>query len=109
MTKNEADKARHAQIWKDIKEHEDNAKLTHNYMTKKGWYLEEIDSITKCVDYVEGAWANKIEKANNWCNTNCTGRHTVYDTNQYWFQLEADAFLFKMSHDTTIRLTSKTS
>lgn len=107
MTKNQASKARHAQIWKEIKEHEDNAKITHNYMIKKGWYLQEINSITRCVDYVVNGWAKKIELANDWCEDNCVGPHIVHDTNQYWFKLETDAFMFNMSHD--IRLTSKTS
>ena len=106
MTKNEADKARQAQIWKEIKEHEDNAKITHNYMIKKGWYLQEINSITRCADKSID-WPKKIELANDWCEDNCVGPHIVHDTNQYWFKLETDAFMFNMSHD--IRLTSKTS
>ena len=71
-------------------------------MTATGWHVVEIDSIVKCSDAMKGGhsnrdWKERLSNARDWCNTNCTGKHTSLN-NYYWFQDEADALLFKFAH-----------
>lgn len=71
-------------------------------MTSKGWHVVVINSIVKCSDAMKGGhsnrdWKERLSDARDWCNTNCTGKHTSLN-NYYWFQDEADALLFKFAH-----------
>ena len=70
-------------------------------MTATGWHVVEIDSIVKCSDAMKGGhsnrdWKERLSNARDWCNNNCTGRHTSLN-NYYWFKYESDALLFKLA------------